>query len=84
MLADYQLLAREQADLRHPNACRVDDRDQAGHGRPTSVGVSAHPARAVRQLAVSRPTLRHRLRVHAHAGLAGLADDRASPARALG
>ena len=80
MLADYQLLAREQ--LICGTQVHVGDR------RPRRGGGRRQPGRAVpaellalsRQLAVLVRRLRHRLRERANPGLAALADDRAGRA----
>ena len=76
MLADYQLLAREQLICGTQVHVDVADRDEAV-AVAIACPLSANAAGAVDQLAVLVGRFRHRLLERADAGLAALADDRA-------
>ena len=80
MLADYQLLAREQLICGTQVHVGVEDRDESvvvanrvAPYLPTLLALS-------RQLAVLGGRVRHRLLQRAHPGVAALADDAGSPA----
>ena len=73
MLADYQLLVREQLICGAQVHVQVSDRDLAVADRPAGHAVPARPARALGQLAVLDGR-GHRLRQHPLPAVAALAD----------
>ena len=84
MLADYQLLAREQLICGTQVHVGIDDRDESVVVANRVAPYRADAAGAERQLAVLGGRLRHRLFQRTHPGVAALADDGARSAGFVG
>ena len=84
MLADYQLLAREQLICGTQVHVGVEDRDEAVIAREPGVALSAYAAGDFGQFPVLVRRFGHRLFKRSDSGVAALADDRAGRARGVG